>query len=109
MDAVIDPVEVNVVGFVPPNAQLTGPWADFITLPAPEDMDQETLGVTKDGDEYVFCVDPTKVQAKTDAQWTQVRAQQRQKLYERTEGPVQRHGLRGPQQVRVGPVPCSVA
>ena len=26
--------------------------------------------------------DPTKVQARTDAQWTQVRAQQRQKLYE---------------------------
>jgi hypothetical protein len=26
--------------------------------------------------------DPTKVQAKLDAQWTQVRAQQRQKLYE---------------------------
>ena len=26
--------------------------------------------------------DPAKVQAKTQAQWTQVRAQQRQKLYE---------------------------
>jgi hypothetical protein len=82
MDAVIDPVEVKVVGFVPPNAQLTGPWADFIMLPAPEDMDQDTLGVTKDGDEYVFIVDPAKVAQKTADQWTSVRAQQRQKLYE---------------------------
>ena len=81
MDAVIDPVEVNVVGFVPPNAQLTGPWTDFITLPAPEDMDQETLGVTKDGDEYVFCVDPAKVAQKTEAQWNSVRAQQSDLLY----------------------------
>jgi hypothetical protein len=45
-------------------------------------MDQDTLGVTKDGDEYVFCVDPAKLAAKTQAQWASVRAQQRQKLYE---------------------------
>ena len=82
MEAVIDPSVPAIVGFVPPNAQLTGPWAEFITLPAPEGMDQETLGVTKDGDEYVFIVDPAKVQARLDAQWTSVRAQQRQKLYE---------------------------
>ena len=82
MDAVIDPDSSVIVGFVYENAQLAGPWAEFITLPAPEDMDQETLGVTKEGDEYVFCVDPTKLAQKTAAQWTSVRSQQRQKLYE---------------------------
>jgi hypothetical protein len=82
MQAVVDPVNITVVGFVQENAILVGPWADFITLPAPEDMDQETLGVTKDGDDYVFIVDPAKVQAKLDAQWASVRAQQKQKLYE---------------------------
>jgi hypothetical protein len=50
-------------------------------LLSPPDMDQETLGVTKDGDEYVFIVDPVKVQARLDAQWTQVRAQQRDLLH----------------------------
>ncbi len=82
MDAVIDPVEVKVVGVTPVNSILMGPWASFITLPIPEGADPETLGVTKDGDEYVFIVDPAKLAAKTQAQWTQVRAQQRQKLYE---------------------------
>jgi len=82
MDAVIDPTEIKVVGFVQPGACLCGPWADFVTVPVPQDMDQDTLGVTKDGDEYVFCVDPAKLAAKTQAQWASVRAQQRQKLYE---------------------------
>lgn len=82
MNVVIDPVNVKVVGVVPNGAFLCDPWLGFITLPVPEGMDQETLGVTKEGDEYVFCVDPAKVQARLDAQWTQVRSQQRQKLYE---------------------------
>jgi hypothetical protein len=84
MQAVIDPINIIVVGTVPCGSFLTGPWSDFITAPVPEGMDTETLGVTKDGEgEYVFFVsDPVKVQARLDAQWTQVRAQQRQKLYE---------------------------
>ena len=81
MEAVIDPDSSVIVGFVYENAQLAGPWADFITLSVPEGMDQETLGVTKDGDEYVFVADPTKVQAKTYAQWNSVRAQQSDLLY----------------------------
>lgn len=36
----------------------------------------------KEGDQITLVSDPAKVQAKLDAQWTQVRAQQRQKLYE---------------------------
>ena len=85
-------------------------------LPAkPHTLDSRpnfSLGPVVDGDDYVFCVDPTKVQARLDAQWTQVRSQQRDLLYKSdwtrepqvpdgTEGPLQRHGLRGPQQ---GPV-----
>ena len=81
MDAVIDPSGPTVVGTVPPNANLMGPWTGFITLPVPEGADTETLGVTKEGDDYVFCVDPTKVAAKTADQWTSVRAQQRDLLY----------------------------
>jgi hypothetical protein len=83
MDAVIDPVEVKVVGVTPVNSILVGPWVDFITLPVPEGADQETLGVESDGQGgFTFVTDPAKVQAKLDAQWTSVRAQQRQKLYE---------------------------
>ena len=81
MNAVIDPVNVKVVGVVPNGAFLCDPWADFITLPVPEGADTETLGVTKEGDDYVFCVDPTKLAQKTDAQWASVRAQQRDLLY----------------------------
>ena len=84
MDAVIDPVEMKVVGVTPSNSILVGPWSGFITLPVPEGADTETLGVAYDSDSqtYSFITDPTKVQAKTQAQWTQVRSQQRQKLYE---------------------------
>jgi hypothetical protein len=82
MQAVVDPSGPSVVGFAPSNANLVGDFQNFIKVDYPQDMDQETLGVTKDGDEYVFIVDPAKVTQKTQAQWTAVRAQQRQKLYE---------------------------
>ena len=82
MQAVVDPSGPSVVGFAPSNAVLMGDFQNFIKVDYPLEMDQETLGVTKDGDEYVFIVDPAKVQARLDAQWTQVRTQQRQKLYE---------------------------
>ena len=82
MQAIIDPSGPSVVGFAPPNAVLVGDFQNFIKVDYPLEMDQETLGVTKDGDEYVFCVDPTKVQARLDAQWASVRAQQKELLYE---------------------------
>jgi hypothetical protein len=87
----------------------------------PEGLDPQCIMATRDDSgEIILLADPLKVQAKTQSQWTQVRAQQRQKLYESdwtrepqvpdgTEGPLQRDRLRGPQQGRVGPVPCSVA
>ena len=40
------------------------------------------MAVRSDSGEIILQTDPTKVQARLDAQWTQVRAQQRQKLYE---------------------------
>ena len=82
MQAVIDPSGPTVMGFAPSNAILVGDFQNFIKVDYPQDMDQETLGVTKDGDEYVFIVDPAKVTQKTQAQWASVRAQQKQKLYE---------------------------
>ena len=82
MEAVVDPDEVKVVGFVPPNACLSGPWSSFVTLPVPEGADTETLGVTYDSETqtYTFITDPTKVAAKTEAAWTQLRAERNSRL-----------------------------
>jgi len=82
MDAVIDPVEVKVVGVTPANSILVGPWSSFVTLPVPDGADQETLGVTYDSETqtYTFTTDPAKVQAKTEAKWTSLRAQRNQLL-----------------------------
>ena len=46
--------------------------------------DPSVLVASKDPEtgEITLVPDPTKVQARLDAQWTQVRSQQRQKLYE---------------------------
>ena len=81
MDAVIDPVEVKVVGVTPVNSILVGPWTGFITLPVPEDMDQETLGVESDGQGgFTFTIDPAKVEAKTAQAWTALRAERNARL-----------------------------
>ena len=81
MDAVIDPTEMKVVGFVQPNSFLCGPWTGFITLPVPEDMDQETLGVESDGQGgFTFTIDPAKVQARTQAAWTALRTERNARL-----------------------------
>jgi hypothetical protein len=75
LQAVIDPINITIVGFVPEGAYLTGPWTGFVSLPFPQDMNQETLGVTKNGNEYVFIIDPDKVAAKTAQAWSQIRQQ----------------------------------
>ena len=52
-------------------------------LEVPEGLTWDAIKATLDAEGNVTLVeDPAKVQAKLDAQWTQVRAQQRQKLYE---------------------------
>jgi hypothetical protein len=83
MNVVIDPVGVSIVGFVPSNAQIGGPWDGFVSMPFPDGLNKDTLGVTKDLDtgEYSFHEDPIKVQAIMDAKWTFIRAQQKELLY----------------------------
>jgi hypothetical protein len=52
-------------------------------LPVPEGLTWDTVMATRDDSgEIVLLEDPAKVAQKTQAQWTSVRAQQKQKLYE---------------------------
>ena len=54
-----------------------------VHMEVPESLDPQCIvAVRSDSGEITLVEDPTKVQARTQAQWTQVRAQQRQKLYE---------------------------
>ena len=54
-----------------------------VHLPVPEGLTWDAVMAVKDSEGTVTLqTDPTKVQAKTQAQWASVRAQQRQKLYE---------------------------
>jgi hypothetical protein len=72
------PVPVNQSAF-------GGEWGSpqvTVHLEVPEGLDPTCIMAVKDGDQVTLVQDPAKVQAKTDAQWTSVRAQQKQKLYE---------------------------
>ena len=54
-----------------------------VHLEVPEGLDPQCIMATRSEDGTIQLLeDPTKVQAKTQAQWSQIRAQQRQKLYE---------------------------
>jgi hypothetical protein len=77
MQAVIDPVEVKVVGFVPENSQLMGPWADFVTVPIPDGLEGKPLKVSVVDDVYVISLDADTV---TAAAWTQLRAERNRRL-----------------------------
>ena len=62
-----------------------GEWGSpqvTVHLEVPEGLDPQCLmAVRADSGEVTLVADPTKVQARLDAQWTQVRAQQRDLLY----------------------------
>ena len=58
------------------------PVTPGIRLEVPEGLTWDLVKGVQDGDEITLVSDPAKVQARLDAQWTQVRSQQRQKLYE---------------------------
>ena len=58
------------------------PVTPGIRLEVPEGLTWDTVKGVQDGEEVTLLEDPAKVQAKLDAQWASVRAQQRQKLYE---------------------------
>jgi hypothetical protein len=53
-----------------------------VHLEVPEGLDPQCLTAVREGEEITLQEDPAKVQAKLDAQWTSVRTQQRQKLYD---------------------------
>ena len=69
----------------PSQSSYGGEWGSphvTVHLEVPEGLDPQCLMAVKEGDQITLVSDPVKVAAKTAYQWTQVRAQQRQKLYE---------------------------
>ena len=77
MQAVIDPVEVKVVGFVPENSQLMGPWADFVTVPIPDGLADKPLKAELVDDAWVISLD---VDTVTAAAWTALRTERNRLL-----------------------------
>ena len=58
------------------------PSTPGISLEVPEGLTWDLVKGVQDGEEVTLVEDPAKVAQKTADQWTSVRAQQRQKLYE---------------------------
>ena len=57
------------------------PVTPGITLPVPDGLAWDIVKGVQEGDDVTLVADPTKVQAKTDQAWLDVRAQQRDLLY----------------------------
>jgi Phage tail assembly chaperone protein len=73
MEAVVDPTGPTVVGQVPPGASRNGgAWADFVTVPIPDELKDKPLKVSLVDDAYVLSVDTDTV---TEAAWSQLRTQ----------------------------------
>ena len=79
MQAVIDPSGPTCVLFVQEGSVLYNDFATFDLVPVSNELVGKPLNVTKVDGAYVLTVDDSAV---TAAQWTSVRTQQRQKLYE---------------------------
>jgi hypothetical protein len=77
MEAVVDPVEVKVVGTVPPNSTLCGAWADFVTVPVPDGLEGKPLKAELVDDVWVISLDVDTVTAEA---WTQLRAERNARL-----------------------------
>lgn len=77
MEAVVDPVEVKVVGTVPTNSTLCGAWADFVTVPVPDGLEAKPLKVALVDDAYVISLD---VDTVTTEAWIQLRAERNRRL-----------------------------
>jgi hypothetical protein len=63
----------------------SGEWGSpdiAVHVKVPEGLDPQCLMALREGDKVTLVEDPDKVQAKTAAAWSSVRAQQKQKLYE---------------------------
>jgi hypothetical protein len=80
MEAVIDPAGPTIVGQIPTGAlRHGGAWADFLTIHIPDGLEGKPLKAELVDDVWVISLD---VDTVTADQWTSVRAQQKQKLYE---------------------------
>lgn len=78
MEAVVDPVEVKVVGTVPPGAcRHGGTWEDFMTVPIPDGLKDKPLKVALVDDAYVLSFDVDTMIAEA---WAQLRAERNRRL-----------------------------
>ena len=77
MQAVVDPSGPSVVGTVPYPSNLTGPWADFATVPVPDGLEGKPLKVSMVDDAYVLSLD---VDTVTAAAWTSLRTERNRRL-----------------------------
>ena len=78
MEAVIDPAGPTVVGQVPPGASRHGgAWADFLTVPIPNGLEDKPLKAELVDDAWVISLD---VDTVTAAAWTALRTQRNRLL-----------------------------
>jgi len=77
MQAVVNPSGPSVVGTVPSPSNLTGPWAEFLTVPIPAGLEGKPLTVSLVDGAYVISLD---VDTVTAAAWTQLRAERNARL-----------------------------
>jgi len=78
---ILDPESLSVVDWYFNDSPIV-PVTPGITLPVPDGLTWDIVKGVQDGEEVTLVSDPTKVAQKTADQWTSVRSQQRQKLYE---------------------------
>ena len=72
MEAVIDPAGPVIVGQVPPGASRHGgPWADFVTVPIPDGLENKPIKAALVDDAWVLSLD---VDAVTADAWTALRS-----------------------------------
>ena len=78
MEAVIDPAGPTIVGQVPPGAcRHGGAWADFLTVPIPDGLENKPLKAELVDDVWVISLDVDTVTAQA---WTALRTQRNQLL-----------------------------
>ena len=78
MEAVIDPAGPIIVGQVPPGASRHGgPWADFVTVPIPDGLENKPLKAELVDDVWVISLD---VDTVTAAAWTALRTERNARL-----------------------------
>jgi hypothetical protein len=77
MQAVVDPSGPSVVGTIPSPSNLTGPWADFLTVPIPDGLADKPLKAEFVDDVWVISLD---VDTVTAAAWAALRTERNARL-----------------------------